>query len=118
VLKQSHCLATASRAVLCASIPLLIGAQAADGQSQALRPGPAAIAAVRQAIFEAEDRRAPTDADLAILRNGLRHPGEAVQRMAVRAIGRLERPELIAEIEPMLSSPSAPVREPALDAAR
>jgi cyclophilin family peptidyl-prolyl cis-trans isomerase len=52
---------------------------------------PASIQALRQAIFEAEDRRAPTAADLETLQTGARHPDEAVQRMAVRALGRLER---------------------------
>lgn len=65
---------------------------------------------MRQAIFEAEDRRAPTGADLKTLLDGTRHPSEAVQRMAIRALGRLERPALVGQIEPALSSTFAPVR--------
>jgi len=68
------------------------------------------IQALRQAIFEAEDRRAPTAADLEALLNGARHPDEAMQRMAVRALGRLERAALVGSIEPALSSRFASVR--------
>jgi len=71
---------------------------------------------VRQAIFEAEDRRAPTEADLKTLLDGTRHPSEAVQRMAIRALGRLERPALVGQIEPALSSTFAPVRATAAEA--
>jgi cyclophilin family peptidyl-prolyl cis-trans isomerase/HEAT repeat protein len=81
------------------------------------RPGDAGdVQAARQAIFEAEDRRAPSDADLAVLRNGLLHRDEDVQRMAVRALGRLERPALVADIGRALSSPSAGVRIAATEA--
>ena len=71
---------------------------------------------MRQAIFEAEDRRAPTEADLKTLLDGTRHPSEAVQRMAIRALGRLERPALVGQIEPALSSTFAPVRAAAAEA--
>ena len=71
---------------------------------------------MRQAIFEAEDRRAPTGADLKMLLDGTRHPSEAVQRMAIRALGRLERPALVGQIEPALSSTFAPVRAAAAEA--
>ncbi len=71
---------------------------------------------MRQAIFESEDRRAPTEADVQVLRDGTRHPSEAVQRQAVRALGRLERPALVGDIQPMLSSPFASVRMAAAEA--
>jgi cyclophilin family peptidyl-prolyl cis-trans isomerase len=74
------------------------------------------VQAIRQAIFEAEDRRAVTEADEATLRNGLRHPDRGVQQIAVRALGRLERPALITDIERALSSPSAGVRIAAAEA--
>jgi cyclophilin family peptidyl-prolyl cis-trans isomerase len=77
---------------------------------------PASIQALRQAIFEAEDRRAPTEADLETLLAGARHPDEAVQRMAVRALGRLERTALVGSIEPALSSRFASVRAVGADA--
>jgi len=74
------------------------------------------VQTIRQAIFEAEDRRAPTEADVATLRSGLLHPDEAVQRMAVRALGRLERPALVTDIERALASTPAGVRIAAADA--
>ena len=80
------------------------------------RPAAAAIQALRQAIFEAEDRRAPTDAEVKTLLDGTRHPSEAVQRMAVRALGRLERPSLVGGIEPALSSTFGSVRAAAAEA--
>ena len=56
----------------------------------------------RLAVLQAEDRRAPTANDLAILRSGA-HGGDAqTTRMAVRAMGRLERPALIADVTPFL----------------
>ena len=105
----------ATAAVGCALLFALAGARpaAAHGQS---RTDTASVQAVRQAIFEAEDRRAPTEADLQTLRNGARHPGEAVQRQAVRALGRLERPALAGDIEPALASTFASVRAAAADA--
>jgi cyclophilin family peptidyl-prolyl cis-trans isomerase len=85
----------------------------APGQA---RSDAASVQAVRQAIFEAEDRRAPTEAELKTLLDGTRHPSEAVQRMAVRALGRLERPALVSGIQPALSSTFAAVRAAAADA--
>jgi len=92
---------------------LVSAAAPAHGQP---RQAGAAIQAVRQAIFEAEDRRAPRDADLRVLLDGAQHANEAVQRLAVRALGRLERPALAASIEPALSSPFPSVRAAAAEA--
>ena len=96
-----------------AACALLLVSVRAQGQSRA---DPASIQAVRQAIFESEDRRAPTEADVQVLRDGTRHPSEAVQRQAVRALGRLERPALVGDIQPVLSSPFASVRTAAAEA--
>jgi len=98
-------------AVLAAA--LTSAAAPAHGQP---RPDRASVQAVRQAIFEAEDRRAPTGEDLRVLVDGTRHPSEAVQRQALRALGRLERAALAGDIEPMLASPFASVRAAAADA--
>jgi HEAT repeat protein len=84
-----------------------------SGQS---RTGDAAVQVLRQAIFEAEDRRAPGEADLKVLVDGTRYPDEAVQRQAVRALGRLERPALVRDIEPLLASRFASVRAAAAEA--
>ena len=100
----------AAVAVFCLSGP-------AHARSQGrVTNSPASIQALRQAIFEAEDRRAPTEADLKTLLDGTRHPSEAVQRMAIRALGRLERPALVSRIEPALSSTLVPVRLAAAEA--
>ena len=70
----------------------------------------------RQAVFEAEDQRAPTAADVKVLVDGTRHASEIVQRMAVRALGRLERPAVIPDIMPLLAANSAAVRAEAANA--
>jgi len=80
------------------------------------RPAAAAIQALRQAILEAEDRRAPTDAEVKTLLDGTRHPSEAVQRMAVRALAGSSAPRLWAAIEPALSSTFGSVRAAAAEA--
>ncbi len=51
----------------------------------------------------AENRRAPTAADLALLRRGARSSDPQTARIALRALGRLERPALIPDIMPGLS---------------
>ena len=56
----------------------------------------------RLAILQAEDRRAPTVNDLAIIRSGAHTADAQTMRMALRALGRLERPSLIADITPGL----------------
>ena len=65
---------------------------------------------------QAEDRRAPTANDLAILRSGAHSSDPQVARAGVRALGRLERPMLIAEILPLLRSANADVRAEAANA--
>ena len=70
---------------------------------------------MRAAIAAAEDRRAEDDRGLAPIREGLK--GEpALQVLAVRAMGRLERVSLVPEITPLLESPSAAVRMEAANA--
>jgi cyclophilin family peptidyl-prolyl cis-trans isomerase len=74
------------------------------------------LAAERLAILAAEDRRAPTARDLATIRAGV-HSGDATtQRIALRALGRLERPELIADIVPGLRHALPEVRSEAANA--
>jgi cyclophilin family peptidyl-prolyl cis-trans isomerase len=72
--------------------------------------------ATRQAILLAEDRRAPSPRDLATIRAGLRSKDADTVRIAVRALGRLERPNLIPDILPQLKSPWAEVRAEAANA--
>jgi len=98
-----------------------IAAQAADppiapDARQSVQTRSPSLQAVRQRVFEAEDQRAPTAADVKVLVDGTRHASEIVQRMAVRALGRLERPAVIPDIVPLLAAPSASVRAEAANA--
>jgi peptidyl-prolyl cis-trans isomerase B (cyclophilin B) len=74
------------------------------------------LTAARLAILAAEDRRAPEARDLATIRAGV-HSGDATTvRIAVRALGRLERPELMADILPSLRHPLPEIRAEAANA--
>lgn len=66
--------------------------------------------AARAAVLAAEDRRAATPADLTRLRTGALGGDPQTARLAVRALGRLERPALIPDILPVLNSRFADVR--------
>jgi cyclophilin family peptidyl-prolyl cis-trans isomerase len=77
---------------------------------------PAAPRTTRLAVLQAEDRRAQTPRDLAILRSGL-HGGDAqTVRVAVRAMGRLERPALIPDLVPSLRNALPEIRADAANA--
>jgi cyclophilin family peptidyl-prolyl cis-trans isomerase/HEAT repeat protein len=77
---------------------------------------PASPRTTRLAVLQAEDRRAPTPRDLAIIRAGL-HGGDAqTVLVAVRALGRLERPVLIADITPSLRHAAPEIRSEAANA--
>ena len=84
-----------------------------------LSPGAvlAQAAATRLAVLKAEDRRAATPGDLAVLRTGARSRDGQTARFALRALGRLERPALIADILIGLRHPLADVRAEAANAA-
>jgi len=76
----------------------------------------AAPRVTRLAILQAEDRRAPTARELAVIRSGLRSGDEQTSRIAVRALGRLERPALIADLVPSLRSALPEIRIEAANA--
>ena len=80
------------------------------------QPSPSTAATVRLAILAAEDRRAPTPRDLAIIRSGARSADGQTARIGIRALGRLERPELIADILPGLKHQWPEVRAEAANA--
>ena len=67
-------------------------------------------------IRAAEDARATTPEALAPIMRGLDSRDPEVQQMAVRALGRLERPDLVPVITPLLSASSSGVRAEAANA--
>jgi len=68
------------------------------------------------AIFAAEQARAATAGQLAVLTTSTRHPDTLVQRYAVRALGRLERADLMPQIVPALGAKAETVRAEAANA--
>ena len=67
-------------------------------------------------VLVSEDRRAPTLRDLTILRLASRGRDPQTARIAVRALGRLERPDLIPDIVPALRHELSEVRSEAANA--
>jgi hypothetical protein len=56
---------------------------------------------LRERILQAEDRRAPSNADFSLLQRSLRADDSAAVLQAIRALGRLERPEAAASLIPL-----------------
>ena len=71
---------------------------------------------MRLSILQAEDRRAPNAADLALLRSGSRRSDPDLVVVAVRALGRLERVSLLPDILPLLAHALPEVRAEAANA--
>jgi cyclophilin family peptidyl-prolyl cis-trans isomerase len=67
-------------------------------------------------MLRAEDTRAKTPQSLEILIAGLAALDSSVRRMAVRALGRLERPDLVSRLSPRLDDRVAGVRAEAANA--
>src|SRR5260370_1399011 len=68
------------------------------------------------AALQAADRPAPTAPDVAVIRAGLGSPDDQTRRIALRALGRLERPPLIADIVPALKAMLPEIRAEAANA--
>lgn len=68
---------------------------------------------VAHGVLAAEDARADTPRSLEFLVKAARGSDTTNQRRALRALGRLERPELLPHFVRAFGSPSAPVREAA-----
>ena len=81
-------------------------------EAVALRP----YAASWERILAAEDARTATPTQLAALRDGARTRSPELRRVAVRALGRLERADLAADIAPLLADDDAAVRAQAANA--
>ena len=74
------------------------------------------VPAARVNVLAAEDRRAQLPRDLATLRAAARSRDPQTARLAVRALGRLERTDVIADITPALRHPLPEVRSEAANA--
>ncbi|HJN93547.1 MAG TPA: HEAT repeat domain-containing protein, partial [Dehalococcoidia bacterium] len=71
---------------------------------------------LRAAIIDAEDARAAGPDGLEPLEQGLASTNTDIQRLAVRSVGRLEQPQSIGLIAPLLASSDAGVRAEAVNA--
>lgn len=71
---------------------------------------------MRQRLLEAEDARARTPAQVATFEAGLNHADTLVQRVAVRAVGRLEQPAWLERLATAFGSPAVTVRVEAANA--
>jgi cyclophilin family peptidyl-prolyl cis-trans isomerase len=98
---------TAKKPLLCALCVLCV---------LTLCAGAARAQTTRLAVLQAEDRRAPTANDLAIIRSGAHSGDPQTVRLAVRALGRLERPALMLDITPFLKSSLPEIRLEAANA--
>jgi len=67
-------------------------------------------------IVAAEDARPTEGRQLAVLRDGTRSPDAYLRQVAVRGLGRLENPELVDDIAPMLADLHPGVRSEAANA--
>ncbi len=67
-------------------------------------------------LLAAEDARARSAEQLDVLVSALSSNSTSVRRIATRAVGRLERPDLVRHIEPLLSDSNADVRAEAANA--
>src|SRR5215510_13229022 len=75
-----------------------------------------AIPADRVKVLQADDRRAASAADLLTLRTAARGRDPQTARLALRALGRLERPALIPDITPGLRHTLPEIRAEAANA--
>lgn len=73
-------------------------------------------ATLMQSIVAADGARSATPEAIAPLVAGVRHQSPAVQQIAVRVLGRLERASVVPSIAAALQSPSAVVRAEAANA--
>src|SRR5688500_19149678 len=81
-------------------IVLVVCASTASAQSPGAPAARFLRGGVEERMLQAEDARPTTDAGMAALMEGLKGSG---RRTAIRAIGRIERPEMIALIAPALT---------------
>ncbi|MCU0255319.1 MAG: HEAT repeat domain-containing protein, partial [Vicinamibacterales bacterium] len=95
---------------------IVLAASAATLPAQPAPTQAPAAPSLRLRMLAAEDARDPSPAAIAPLIQGLRSPDAELRRVAVRALGRLERPELRRHIVPVMKDTEASVRAEAADA--
>ena len=76
---------------------------AAASDAQQTRPSPGSREVTLPVILSIEDVRAPTRADLEVLLAATRGP---IGQVAIRALGRLERRDVITDLLPFLAAPT------------
>ena len=103
-----------SRLVVAVAAALAVSAFA--GGASARRHATPAPGVTRAAILEAEDARAATAEQLQVLTVAAVSGPVPLQVLAVRALGRLERPGLVGTLVPLLDAAQAPVRAEAANA--
>ena len=91
-----------------ASVVSIAGGLSVSSVVQRQSAGGGGDLAFRQSMFEAEDSRGADPAGLATLLAGLESPDPEIRRLAVRALGRLERADLSDRIaQPIDGAPPA-----------
>ncbi len=101
--------------VLLSALVLLAVLAGGDLRAQSPRPATRGDEPQRAAMLAAEDARGTTEDELAPLLRGLKaSPG--LQVLALRGLGRLEQPEWVRAIAPLLGSSVPAVREEAANA--
>lgn len=93
----------------------VLGAFIAGPPDAGAQPG-AVVPPTRLAILQVDERRAARPADLITLRAGVRSRDPQTAILAIRAVGRLERPALIADLLPALRFALPEVRAEAANA--
>ena len=97
------------------AVCVLLSAVWAGAQTRNRAVSPA-VGVTELSVLAAEERQPPNARDLATMRAGLRSRDGQTARVAVRALGRLERPDFIAEIVPSLRHPLPEIRAEAANA--
>ena len=94
----------------------IVGCSRDTGRSMDSPPVVTANPALRAAMLDEEDARGRGVSGIESLRQGLVAPEAVLQRLAVRAIGRLEDPQFVPLILPLLFSDDETVRSEAVNA--
>lgn len=99
-----------------AALAVLVGIGSSDAAAQPAPEAAPAPPSLRLRMLAAEDARDASPTAIAPLLEGLKSTDAELRRVAVRALGRLERPELRPHIVPTMQDVEASVRAEAADA--